>query len=213
MKNQRYIIFMEILIFILALVSFIKEPEALSWKVMAGMGLGTISLLLYRKKFQLKQEKKEKEQFFRKKYPMFAGNVSLLIQSGMSPKSTFLYLEQNYGLQKDPLKEALSTLKTKLVSGYGESMAYKEFGEACMEKEYRRLMSLVTQYLEQGSRYLVVLLELEMREAHKARIRNAKQEGEQMSAKMLLPIGILFLDVIIIVIAPIMSSIAALQGL
>ena len=111
------------------------------------------------------------------------------------------------------LSKELEVLKIKLQSGYRESVAYKEFGEACMVKEYRRLMSLVTQYIEQGTKFLVVLLEVEMREANKAKIRIARQEGEELSSKMLLPMGLLLFDVVIIVIAPIISSLSALQTL
>ncbi len=213
MKNKKYIILIESLILILTVVSGIKSPEVSTWKIMIVLFIGTIVLLVVRKKYQQEQQNKERKNFFRRKYPMLASNVSLLLQSGMSPKSAFLYLAEQYGEKEDPLKQELESLKAKLVSGYGESLAYREFGEACMEKEYRRLMSLVTQYLEQGTRFLVVLLEIEMREANKARIRNARREGETLSTKMLLPMGLLLLDVVVIVIAPILSSVTALHNL
>ena len=213
MLRKRYIILMESLIFVLGIVSFIKAPQSATWKYIMSMAIGSIGLLFAQKRLKQRQEFKERQEFFRKKYPMFAGNVSLLIQSGMSPKSAFLYLEQNYGPGEDALKKELSVLKAKLVSGYGERLAYKEFGDACHTKEYRRLMSLICQYLEQGTRFLVVLLELEMHEANKAQIRLARQEGEKLSTKMLLPMGLLLLDVVVIVIAPILSSMMALQSL
>lgn len=213
MKKKRYFIFMETLIVLMTLVSLVKEPEGDAWKIMLIGWIGSLFLLKNWKRIEQKQLRKEREKFFESKYPMLAGNVSLLLQSGMSPKSAFLYMEQTYEGGDDPLKKELGILKAKLVSGYGESAAYREFGEACMRKEYRRLMSLVIQYLEQGTKFLVVLLELEMREASKSRLRQARQEGERISTKMLLPIGLLFLVVIMIVIAPIMSSLTALQGL
>lgn len=213
MKNKKYMVIMESLMILLTVISFVKSPNDSSWKILAALAVGTTILLLYQKKYQQKQEIKEQRQFFRKKYPMFAGNVSILLQSGMSPKSAFIYLANHYGNIDDPLKRELDLLKTRLHSGYTESVAYKEFGERCLEKEYRRLMSLVTQYLEQGTKFLIVLLELEMREANKARIRLARQEGEELSTKMLLPMGLLLLDVVIIVVAPIVSSLSALQSL
>ena len=212
MGKVRYII-IESLIFILAALSYLKSPDDKTWIILLTMCVGTSILLIFQGKIQERQDRKGRKLFFARKYPTFAGNVSILLQSGMSPKSAFLFLSNRPAKKEDLLGKELEVLRIKLNSGYRESVAYKEFGEACLGKEYRRLMSLVTQYLEQGTKFLIVLLEVEMREANKAKIRIARQEGEELSSKMLLPMGLLLFDVVILVIAPIISSLSSLQTL
>lgn len=196
-----------------ALCSFVRNPEEDTWKIIFGLGAFAMGLLFYEEKNKKVRQDKEDIKFFQKKYPMLASNISLLLQSGMSPKSAFLYIEGQYKDKEDLLGKELQILKGKLISGYSERLAYKEFGEACKGWEYRRLMSLVMQYLEQGTKHIAVLLELEVKEASGNRLRMAKKAGEELSTKMLLPMGLLLLDVIIMVIAPVVCAVSSFQNL
>jgi len=212
-KSKRYRIAVGVVGLIFCLISFLKSGQELTGIQILGMTLGIMLIIPYAEKYEVEKEIKKRTIFFRRKYPLFAGNLSLLLRSGMSPKNAFLYLAKEYRAEKDPLKQELVQLQMKLTSGYTEVLAYKEFGEACMATEYKRLMSLVIQYLEQGTKYLNILLEMEMKEAASTRLRLAKQAGEEISTKMLLPMGLLLLDVIAIVIAPVMGSMASMQGI
>lgn len=218
-KNKIWIAALTGIIGIFSMVAYFKYPNASTWKEIGGLGVVAVGVLVYDEKNHLKREEKAKRKYFQRKYPLLASNISLLLQSGMSPKSAFLYLasQQKSTLsqtkKEDLLKTELLTLERKLSGGYSEKLAYKEFGDACMEREYQRLMSLVIQYLEQGTKHLSVLLEIEMKDASGARVRSAKQAGEEISTKMLLPMGLLLMDVIAMIIAPVLSTISEFQSL
>lgn len=213
MRGSKKSMLLYIILFVgLTAICYWKSPEDKGWMLIMCLGFFTVLVITQADKLERRKEEKRRKMFFMQQYPVFAGNVSLLLQSGMSPRSVFLYLAKEYD-KEDLMKTELENLRAKLSTGYKEVLAYRDFGEACRTKEYRRLMNLVIQYLEQGTKFLGVLMDMEMKEASKSRVRMVRQQGEEISVKLLLPMGLLLMDVMAIVVAPIFSAMQLIEGI
>ena len=74
---------------------------------------------------------------------------------------------------------------------------------------YRRLMRLLINNLEKGSKDICQQLNVEAKQAYEQRLLLAKKRGEEASTKMLIPMMLMMLLVMVIIMAPAMMSFAA----
>ena len=90
----------------------------------------------------------------------------------------------------------------EILDGESERLAYQKFGERVDLGEYQRLIRILLQNLQTGSRGLCKLLEQESENALEERKALALKLGEEAGTKMLMPMMIMMAIVIAIVIAP-----------
>ena len=94
----------------------------------------------------------------------------------------------------------------EILDGESERLAYQKFGERVDLGEYQRLIRMLLQNLQTGSRGLCKLLEQESENALEERKALAWKLGEEAGTKMLLPLMMMLGIVIAIIMIPAMLS-------
>ena len=144
---------------------------------------------------------KKRRQSIQLDFPDFVNKLTLLINAGMtvsrawekavcdSTRQTPLYLELNSALQD-------------IRAGVPEHKAYEEFAKRCRVPVITRFVSVILQNIRKGNSELVPILRVFSSECWELRKNTAKRCGEEASAKMLLPMMLMFVAILLIVGMP-----------
>lgn len=91
-------------------------------------------------------------------------------------------------------------------NGVSEVDAIYNFGSRCMIPEIKRFTSTISQSLTKGNDELVIMLQAQSKEVWELKKQIALREGEKAASKLLIPIGIMFVGVLIMLIVPIFAN-------
>lgn len=173
------------------------------------LGFGIIiSVLLWCMEKQERKEKEEKKQEqMMRDYPELIGKLNLLLGAGITVKSAWKKILDDYEKQKSVhgiryAYEEMSNTYREMQSGVLEAECYEHFGRNCKLKAYRKLGALLSQNLRKGTRGLTELLSIEAIQAYEERKMRAKRLGEEAGTKLLMPMFLMLAVVLIIVIVP-----------
>ena len=169
------------------------------------LGISVCLLLFFAaQKDELKEAEARKELIL-SEYPFVIQKMSLYLAAGMTIRNIWIKIveESNKTL---PIYEEMNITANELQSGVPEMKAYLSFAERTKVPEIVRFAALLTQNLKKGSTKLNELLEREAEEAFETRKRKAKKMGEEAGTKLLLPMGLLLLDVMLIIMRPAFRS-------
>lgn len=136
-------------------------------------------------------------------FPHMLSQMALLINAGMPLREA---IETSSKKEGGILYDELKTLSEDMKNGIPEYVALAEFADRCGVDEIRKLSSLITQNMKKGSSELAgALMELSG-EVWRKRTSQVKELGEKASAKLLIPILIIFGGIIVLVIVPIFRN-------
>lgn len=165
-----------------------------------------------------KQKAKEKEEILRKQrleedYPDIVNQLTVLLSAGVTIRQAWEKIAMQYKekrakqmvVEREVYEEILF-MHRQILEGEKERRAYENFAERVQLMSYRRLMRLLLNNLEKGTKDLCVLLEEESRQAYGQRIWVAKTKGEEASTKMLAPLMLMMVLVMAIVLLPAIIS-------
>ena len=136
-------------------------------------------------------------------FPQMLSKMTLLVNSGMLLRDAWkLIAEQGNGI----LFTEMQLTTDQLDNGVPEMAAYHEFAERCGVKEIRKFASMVIQGLEKGGSELTAFLK-DMSEEMWVEKRNmVKQKGEKANAKLLAPTVIIFIGILFMIMAPLLTG-------
>jgi tight adherence protein C len=83
---------------------------------------------------------------------------------------------------------------------------YEDFARRCRTIEVSRFVSIIIQNIKKGNDELALILRVISNESLNTRKNIAKKLGEEASAKMIIPMMIMFLAIILIVSTPAVLS-------
>ena len=158
-----------------------------------------------------KRMRQEREDQLLKDYPDLVSKITLLMQAGLTLRSAWDRITEDYLSARDKKKtryvyEEMRNVRNKLNAGIPEATAYEEFGRNCGNIRYLRLSSVLVQNLKKGTGGLVPVLRKEAAEAFAERKERVKQKGEEAGTRLLIPMaGILVLILAIIMIPAFLS--------
>lgn len=170
------------------------------------IGIGVVTLLLWKKEQEKKQGEQERTQQMIQDYPQIIYTLSLYIGAGMTVKNAW----KRIALEKDKERYAFMEMKTtyyEMLNGLSELECYENFGRRCKIRCYQRLGLLLNQNVRKGTKGLREILEREASEAYEDRKNRAKQEGEKAGTKLLMPMFLMLAVVLVIVVVPAFYSI------
>ena len=120
-------------------------------------------------------------------YPGMLSKLTLLVNAGMPIREAWIKVANaNEGM----LYQEMRNTAMDLSNGMQEVEAYKTFGERC----------------QKGSNEVVQFLKDMSTEAWEEKKHEVKRKGEKASNKLLLPIGLIFAGVLILIIVPMFGS-------
>lgn len=195
-----------------AKVEWLFETKSNSGLKLFMLGILVIIFITVLKDYELKKKVDHRNFQIRRSFPEFVIKLTLLINAGMTLSRAWTSIGKDYVNQlnkgESPLflyEEMLVTLQD-IQNGVSEAKAYEDFGKRCKIPEMMRFTSVIIQNLKKGNDTLVMALQGQANEAWEVRKNVAKKEGEKASSKLLLPMGIMFMIIIIIVMLPAFMS-------
>lgn len=158
---------------------------------------------------ELDKKVKKRRATIRMDFPGFLNKLTLLINAGLTVSKAWekVVLEN----RKDSLfYRELNEVLASVRSGKPEQRAYEDLARRCRVPEVTRYVAVILQNLRKGNSELVSLLRVYSRECWEMRKSEAKKMGEEASAKLLLPMTLMFLAILLIVATP---AVLAFRGI
>lgn len=168
-----------------------------------------IIALIYGTDKDLNNKIEKRQMLIKFDFPDFLNKLTLLIDAGMNVSSAWSKIVHDTTSER-PLYEELRIVSAEMKSGKSEHKAYEAFAKSCRIPEITKFVSVVLQNLRKGNSELTFILRLQSNECWEMRKDVAKKLGEEASTKLLLPIGIMFIAILIIAVAP---AILQLRGI
>lgn len=173
------------------------------------LAIVVIVSLIYGTDKDLNDKIKKRHMLIKLDFPDFLNKLTLLIDAGMNITTAWHKIVSDNNSER-PLYEELRIVALEIKAGKSEKKAYENFAKRCRVPEITRFISITIQNLRKGGTELTIILRLQGNECWQMRKDVAKKLGEEASTKLLIPIGIMFIGILIIVIAP---ALLQLQGL
>jgi len=129
--------------------------------------------------------------------------LTLLVNAGVPIREAWTKVAAaNEGI----LYQEMRNTALELSNGIQEVEAYKTFGERCSIKSLRKFSTMMIQNLQKGSGEVVVFLRDMSNEAWEEKKHEVKRRGEKASSKLIMPIGLIFLGVLILIMVPMFAG-------
>ncbi|MCM1121376.1 MAG: type II secretion system F family protein [Eubacterium sp.] len=190
-----YVITVFPIIFLLALLA--NNPMALLF----GIVLAALFVWYMNEIFQDKLNARREE--ILAEFPQVLSKMTLLVNSGMLLRDAWNLIAR----QSDSiLFQEMQLTAAQLNNGVSEAAAYREFAERCGIKEIRKFASMVIQGLEKGASELTMFLKDMADEMWTEKRNLVKQKGEQANAKLLIPTVIIFIGILFMIMAPVITG-------
>lgn len=137
-------------------------------------------------------------------YPTVLSKMALMINAGMMLSEAWrtVATSGNRMLYKE-MQRAIVNIN----NGMPEIQAYSEFGTACKINELKKFSSIICQNVEKGNSEMVQVMKQLSIEAWSTKKNIAMSRGKNAETKLIIPIGITFFAIIIMILIPIMSNV------
>ena len=156
-----------------------------------------------------------RERQMRLDYPQIISKFVLYLGAGLSVRSTFMKLGEDYTRQREEgmpergAYEEILLVCRELASGVPETEAYANFGQRCRSRQYTKLSAILAQNLKKGNQELLSVMQQEARASFEERQNTARKLGEEAETKLLLPMIMMLAITMLIIIIPAYYSFAA----
>lgn len=141
---------------------------------------------------------KRHEQILRE-FPHVLSQMALLVNAGMTLREALNTAARS---GEGILNQEIKSLSDDMANGIPEYEALGRFADRCGVDSVRKFSSLIIQNVKKGSAELAAALMELSGEIWRKRVSSVKEEGERASAKLMLPILIIFAGILIMVVVP-----------
>ncbi len=185
-----------------------RDPEGSSTAWFLALGVAGAFLCRAREKNREKEQKKQRERLLLLDYSELVSRLQIFLGAGMTIRSAWSRIAEDYlesrsrGGEERPAYEEVARTDRQIRGGTPEGRAYEEFGIRCGLPPYLKLAGLLDQNRRTGGKNLRHLLKLEVADAFEQRKNLARRQGEEASAKLLLPLFMMLGIVMVIVSVP-----------
>ncbi len=197
-----------------------RTSDSTGWLILC-LALFLLGALLLVQQEKAREEERTRQERLDQGYPELVSRLQMLLGAGLSMRMAMerigteykASLEQEekrkgkrkrrrHRVKRNPVYEEVLVSLRELDNGMSETEVYRRFGTRCGTPSYRGLSLLLEQNMTKGGQGLLHLLEQEALEAFEARQRRARQEGEKVSVRLLLPMGIMLCIVLALIMIP-----------
>ena len=169
-------------------------------------GLMAAGAFYYGREEDRKKQLAEREKGLCNAYPELVMRMALFLGAGMTVRSAFYRIAKEEKDAGSVLGREMQAACHEMEMGISESQAYLHFGKRCCSRQYMKFSTLLMQNLKKGSRGLVVYLEKEACEALEERKSQARQRGEEVGTKLLLPMAGMLVFTMLVIVVPAYGS-------
>lgn len=131
--------------------------------------------------------------------PQMLSKLTLLVNSGMIVRDAWSKVA--YGGNRELYREMQATV-TEIQNGVSSMEAYRNFADRCAIKEVRRFSSTLIQNMQKGNAEISIFLREMSDEMWEEKKHLVRRKGEAANSKLLLPIGMIFVGILIMIMVP-----------
>lgn len=179
------------------------------WLVFLILSLAAIPFMILRQLEQEKQKQKEVKKQSELEYSNILWQFILLLEAGFTIKSAWKKIVSDYEKKKQQMTESKCYVYEQMLYSYrqmelgcSQEQVFEMFSKKMSMKSYSKLMTLFLQNVTKGSKRMLEILKSEERQAFLDRCEQAKRMGEEADTKLLLPMGIMLLNILLLLMVP-----------
>lgn len=135
--------------------------------------------------------------------PQVLSKMALLINSGMIMREAWIKVSQT---GERALYQEMRLTSNDMANGASDLDAFRDFADRCSVKSIRKVTSTLIQNMQKGNKELTYFLEEMSREMWEEKKNLVRQKGEAAGTMLLLPIGMIFIGILVLIIVPIFAN-------
>lgn len=172
------------------------------------LGIVALAVLPLRQEQKIREGLRLREEELALSYSELAAKLKVMVGAGLTVRGAWERMVTDYEKEREKggarriLYEEMRRTWHSLSQGTMEEQAYAEFGRRCGLAAYLRLGGLLESHLKNGTKGIGAILSAESAEAFRERLTLARRQGEQISARLLLPLMLLFGLVLAMLVLP-----------
>lgn len=132
--------------------------------------------------------------------------LALLTNAGMILKEAWEFTAYD---GDSTLYKEMQTAVVDMRNGMAEQDAYHAFGKRCMVPEIKKFASTIVQGVVRGNSELTAALQNQSKEVWILRQHQVKGQSEKAGTKLLLPMGLMFVGILVMILIPIFTNIGS----
>ena len=167
------------------------------------IGLAAALLLIRYLEKDINDKLEERREELLLDLPQVLSKMALLINSGMVMREAGA---KTAAAGDRALYEEMRTATSEMANGASDLEAFRNFADRCSVKQIRKVTSTLIQNMQKGNQELAYFLEEMSREMWEEKKNLVRQKGETAGTKLLIPIGMIFVGILIMIIAPIFAN-------
>ncbi len=169
------------------------------------LGVGVLVLFIVNYYFItiMKETIKDNANIYLMQFSNVASTMALLVNAGMILIEAWEVVAKS---DNDELHLQMQLVLDEVNSGMSIDVALNRFGNRCATPEIRKFTSAIVQGMDKGNKELGNLLKTMSDEVWQAKKQKILQLAELSGNKILIPILIMFIGIMIMVMAPVMSN-------
>jgi hypothetical protein len=156
-----------------------------------------------------KQREKEIKRASELEYSNILWQFELLLEAGFTVPTAWKKIIEDYEKKKIRIAkerqyvyEQMKYAYHQMELGYSVERVFHMFSKKMRLKSYSKLMTLFLQNMTKGSKNMLEILKNEEQQAFLIRCEQAKRMGEEADTKLLLPMGMMLLDILLLLMVP-----------
>lgn len=169
----------------------------------AVIGILVIAIMNYYFFTLMGEQIKENADKYLIQFPNVASTMALLVNAGMILVEAWEVVA-NSG--EDELHKQMRVALDDMNSGMSVEMAIHRFGNRCATPEIRKFTAAVLQGMEKGNKDLAFSMKSMSQELWQSKKQRVLQMAELAGNKILIPILLMFVGILIMVMAPILTN-------
>lgn len=190
--------------YIFTFVPFALVISALTDHVMVLIiGIGLVALMVRCLEKGINDKLEERRDELLLDLPRVLSKLALLINSGMVMREAWVKVSRT---GERTLYQEMQMASLEMENGASDLEAFRNFADRCAVNSIRKVTSTLVQNMQKGNKELSYFLEEMSREMWEEKKNMVRQKGETAGTRLLIPIGMIFIGVLILIIVPIFAN-------
>lgn len=179
------------------------------WLILVGMVMMSGILLIARQWENENQQRKNVKRASELEYSNILWQFVLLLEAGYTIQTAWKKIVSDYEEKKSKMPEERRYVYEQMSYSYHQmelgcslEEIFHLFSRKMAIRSYSKLMTLFLQNITKGSKKMLDILKTEEDQAFRNRCEQAKRMGEEADTKLLLPMGIMLLNILLLLMVP-----------
>lgn len=182
-----------------------RKPIDITFLYVLALSIAAVVFLKIGGQKDARDQKRELLESYEKDYAQIVSKFTMLLSAGLSVRNAWeriILLNRGKLGENRPIMLELRHSYREMQKGVPELEIYEQFGTRVGQIHYKKLMALFISDKKRGSVNLLEAMNQEMLQAWEEQKRSAKQQGEKIGTKLLMPMLGMLTVVFIMILVP-----------